>query len=220
MSGTFGKIEYDGKDDDHDRDTGVRNPERLATRALSCGVLGIEKHAAGDRSENQADAVAGLGEIDAGGGIFLWPQHRGVGIGDGFQEGETSGNDADAKQKCPERSDVRRRDEPESADCNHQETGNDAAFVTQLGRQPSRRERHQEIAQIVRELHPGGLGQVQVQYFLKVLVHHVNHPVAESPKGKQQDEEEEGEEDVLAVVSDEHAFLGGFVGLHFRRNCG
>jgi hypothetical protein len=64
------------------------------------------------------------------------------------------------------------------------------------------------------------LGQIQVQYFLKVLVHHVNHPIAESPKGKQQDEEEEGEQDILAVVSDKHAFLGGFVGLHFRRNCG
>jgi hypothetical protein len=58
-------------------------------------------------------------------------------------------------------------------------------------------------------LHPGRLGQAQVQCFLKVLVHHVNHPVAESPKGKQQDEEEEGEDDVLAVISDEHTLFNG-----------
>jgi Tol biopolymer transport system component len=30
-----------------------------------------------------------------------------------------------------------------------------------------------------------------VQFFLKVLVHHVNHPVAKSPKGKQENEENE-----------------------------
>src|SRR4029077_852460 len=71
--GNIGKIEYDGKDDDHDRDTGVRNPERLAPGARSRGIFGIEKHAAGDWAENQADAVAGLGEIDASGAIFLGP---------------------------------------------------------------------------------------------------------------------------------------------------
>ena len=69
----IGKIEYDGKDDDHDRDAGIRNPERLAPGARSCGIFGIKKHAAGDWAENQADAVAGLGEIDASGAIFLRP---------------------------------------------------------------------------------------------------------------------------------------------------
>jgi hypothetical protein len=61
----------------------------------------------------------------------------------------------------------------------------------------------------VRELNPGGLGQSQVQFFLKVLVHHVNHPVAESPKSKQQDDQNEGEEHVPAVVSDEHFLSRG-----------
>jgi hypothetical protein len=44
-----------------------------------------------------------------------------------------------------------------------------------------------------------------VQFFLKVLVHHVNHPVAKSPKGKQENEPNKGEEDILAVIGDEHA---------------
>ena len=57
-----------------------------------------------------------------------------------------------------------------------------------------------------------------MEHFLKVLIHHVDHPVAKSPQGKQQDEKEKGEEDVLAVVGDEHAF--GFAGVHFWRNCG
>ena len=33
----------------------------------------------------------------------------------------------------------------------------------------------------------------------------------------EQDEEEEGEEDVLAVLSDKHACFGGLVGVHFWR---
>ena len=73
----------------------------------------------------------------------------------------------------------------------------------------TRRQRHQEVAQIVRELHPGGLGQAQVQLLLEVLVHHVDHPVAEAPEGKQQDEEDECEEDIPAVVRDEHALSRG-----------
>ena len=60
----------------------------------------------------------------------------------------------------------------------------------------------------MRELHPRRLGQGQSQFFLKVLVHHVNHPVAESPKSKQQDEQNEGEEHVPPVIRDEH-FLSG-----------
>jgi hypothetical protein len=87
-----------------------------------------------------------LGQIDAGGTIFFGPQDRGVWISNGFKEGEASCNDADAQQKCPKRSDVGRRDKPESTHRNQQETGNDAAFVTQFRRQPSRRERHQKIA--------------------------------------------------------------------------
>ena len=71
--GDIGKIEYDGQDDDHDRDSAVRNPEILATRARSSGILGIEKHIAGDWAKNQADAIAGLGKINTGGTIFLWP---------------------------------------------------------------------------------------------------------------------------------------------------
>jgi hypothetical protein len=71
----------------------------------------------------------------------------------------------------------------------------------------------------VRELHPGRLRQVQVQHFLKVLIHHVNHSVAESPQSKKQDEEAKGESDILSVFSDEHAFFGSFISVHFwRRN--
>ena len=64
-------------------------------------------------------------------------------------------------------------------------------FVPQLGRQPTGRHRHQEVAEVVCELHPGRLGLRQVQFVLKVLVHHVDHAVAESPEEKQRADQDE-----------------------------
>ena len=66
--------------------------------------------------------------------------------------------------------------------------------------------RHQEIAQVVRELHPGRLRQGQVQFLLEMLVHHVDHPVAESPKEKQRTDENERERQVSAVIRNKEAF--------------
>ena len=59
----------------------------------------------------------------------------------------------------------------------------------------------------MRELHPGGLGQGQAQFLLKVLVHYVNHPVTESPKEKQRTDENKRDDQILAVIRDEHTLL-------------
>ena len=91
-------------------------------------------------------------------------------------------------------------DEPESAHRDNQQAGDDAALVTEFAGQPSRRHRHQEVAQIVRELHPGGLRFGEAQLLLEVLVHHVDHPVAESPEEKQGAHQDESECQVLPVL--------------------
>jgi hypothetical protein len=92
--------------------------------------------------------------------------------------------------------DVGGRDEPESAHRDNQQPGDDAALVPQLARQPSGRQRHQEVAEIVRELHPGGLRLGEAQFLLEVLVHHVDHPVADSPQEEQRTDQDEGEHQV------------------------
>ena len=53
-----------------------------------------------------------------------------------------------------------------------------------------------------------------------MFVHDVDHPVTKSPQSEEQNEEEEGEEDVLAVVRNKHAFFGGFGGVHLGGNVG
>ena len=106
-----------------------------------------------------------------------------------------------------QRVDMGGRDEPESAHRHNQQTGDDAAFVSQLAGQPPRRHGHQEVAQIVRELHPGGLRFGQAQLLLEVLVHHVDHPVADSPQEKQRADQDEREHQVHAVIAYEEALL-------------
>jgi hypothetical protein len=122
-----------------------------------------------------------LGEVDAGCSVFSRPEHGRIRISNRFKEGEAGGNDANSEQERPELRDMCCRNKPEPADCHHQETGDDASFVTKLGREPSRRKGHEEVTQIMRELHPRGLRQGQMQLLLKMFVHHINHPVAKSP---------------------------------------
>src|SRR5205823_8158355 len=109
----------------------------------------------------------------------------------------------------PELSDVRGGNKPEPARGDHEQARDDAAFVAKLNREPAGRDRHQEIAEIMRELHPGRLREIEMQLLLKVLVHHVDHAVAKAPKRKEEDEKEEGEGDVSSVLDHEHAAARG-----------
>jgi hypothetical protein len=67
------------------------------------------------------------------------------------------------------------------------------------------------------ELHPGGLRFVQPQFRLKVLVHHVNHAVANAPEEEQRGNQNEGDNVVFAVRCAEqvHQFLHDFLWIGF-----
>jgi hypothetical protein len=56
-----------------------------------------------------------------------------------------------------------------------------------------------------------------MQLFLKVLVHHVDHSVAESPQEKQRADDAKGKNHALAVIRHEHALLVGSHGVELVR---
>ena len=117
-------------------------------------------------------------------------------------------------------------DKPEPARRHHEQTGDDATFVAEFDGEPARRDGHEEVAKIMRKLHPGRLRQVQMQLLLEVLVHDIDHAVAKPPEREQEHEQEKRERDVASVFDDEHAAARGMRihprgsrGARFHRCC-
>ncbi len=57
-------------------------------------------------------------------------------------------------------------------------------MVSQAARHQTGRQGHQKIAEVVRELHPGGLRLGEVQVVLKVFADDIDHAVAKAPQEK------------------------------------
>ena len=199
-----GNDHEEARDDQHeDRDAQVGNIESLVG-GLGAPALRVEEHTSDKRPQRPTEPVERLGQIDAGSGKLFIPENRGVGIGDGLKESQSHGHDADAEEEGPELGDVGRRDKPETAEGNQQETDDDASAVAELLGDPSRGKGDQEIAEVVRELDPGRLRTGQVQQILKVLVHGVDHGVAEGPEEKEGRYQGKSAEVVPAVGRTEH----------------
>jgi hypothetical protein len=61
----------------------------------------------------------------------------------------------------------------------------------------------------MRELHPRGLRLVEVEFLLKMLVHHIDHAVADSPQEEQRTDQDKREDQVGSIGANEEAFLFG-----------
>ena len=144
-----------------------------------------------ERTQDPADAVATLREVDAGGPELGRAERRGVGVGDGLEAGQPGGQDEQPDQEGTEGTDSSRRDEPEGADGDQAEADHDGALVPEPARQHAGWNGHQEVTHVVRELHQGGLGLGDVQRILEVLVQHVDHAVAQPPEQEEGADERE-----------------------------
>ncbi len=82
---------------------------------------------------------------------------------------------------------------PKGGEKGVEQADDDAAFVAETAGQPTGRQGHQEVAEVVGKLDVGGLGFGQMQEVLKVFVHHVDHAIAHRPQEKQRGDEQEGE---------------------------
>ena len=77
-------------------DEGVRNPEPFTAGADAGRIFRIEKRAACDRAEEQADAVNRLRKIDPRRRVLRRTEHGGVRVRDRFEKGEARSDDANA----------------------------------------------------------------------------------------------------------------------------
>src|SRR5207237_2844034 len=84
------------EDDDDHRDECVWNPEPFTAGTDAGRIFRIEKRAACDRHEEQADAVDRLREIDPRRRVLRRTEYGGVRVRDRFEKGEARSDNANA----------------------------------------------------------------------------------------------------------------------------
>ena len=103
--------EHEGDDHDHDADEQIGHGD-VGRLALS----GEEEVATGHGSEDPAQTVEGLREIDALFAVFGGAEHGDIGVGRGFKEGESAPDDEEAAEEEGEGHDLRAGNEEQRAD--------------------------------------------------------------------------------------------------------
>ena len=191
-----------GDEEDKNGQGKVGNVECLVGRLRT--PIGVEEHATDYRTKGPTEAVERLGKIDAGGGIALVAEDRGIGIGDRLKECQSHGNQTDTQQKSPELLDMGRGDKPEAADRDQQKSDDDPPAITELLGHPPSGERDQKISEVVGELNPGRLRTVQMKQVLEVLVHGIDHGVAERPEEKERGDQDERQEIAFTIRRTKH----------------
>ncbi len=170
---------------------------------LGDAAAAVEEEPANDGAQYPADAIAGLGEVNTGGGGFPGAQNGGAGVGHGFKEGQSHGEKADPEEKGPEGVDEGGGNKPKAAEGDDAEANEDAALVAEPARNPAGGERNEEVAEVMGKLDPGRLGASEVKLVLEVLVHDIDHAIAEAPEEEEGTDEDEGDEVVAAVLAAE-----------------
>ncbi len=81
--------------------------------------------------------------------------------------------------------------EPQAAQRHEKQPEDNAAFVAKPPREQARRQRHERVTHVMRELHPGRLRLRQMQLVLEMFVHRIDHAVAEAPQQEQRRADED-----------------------------
>ena len=116
------------------------------------------------------------------GGVPRGAEDRRIRVRNRLQERQAGGDDADAEEERLQKAgDLQAGMNQKPPTATSSSPAMIATLVSQPGRQPARRDGHQEIAQIVRTA-PRPIATSLTQLLLEVLVHHVDHAVAESPQ--------------------------------------
>ena len=179
LGGDFGQTnarEQEGDDHDHDAD------EQIGHGDVGRLVFVVEEEvAAGHRSEDPAQTVEGLREIDALFAVFGLAEHGDIGVGRGFKEGESASDDEEAAEEEGEGHDLRAGNEEQRADTVENKAEQHAGTVAEAANEGAGGQRHEEITAVDHDLDVGRFGFAEVQRVLEVLVQHIKNAMGEPP---------------------------------------
>ena len=179
LGGDFGQTnarEQEGDNHDHDADEEIGHGDvgRLA-------FSGEEEVAAGRRAEDPAQTVEGLREIDALFAVFGGAEHGNIGVGRGFEEGESATNDEETAEEEGEVHDLRAGNEEQRADAEEDEAEQHTGTVAVATNEGAGGQRHEEVTAVDHNLDESRFGFAQVQCVLEIFVQHIEYAVGEAP---------------------------------------
>ena len=179
LGGDFGQTnarEQEGDDHDHDAD------EQIGHGDVGRLVFVVEEEVTtGHRADNPAQTVEGLREIDALFAVFGLAEHGDIGVGGGFEEGESAPDDEEAAEEEGEGHDLRAGNEEQRADAVEDKAEQHTGAVAEAANEGAGRQRHEEITAVDHDLDESRFGFAQVQCFLEIFVQHIEYAVGEAP---------------------------------------
>ena len=199
LGGDFGQTnarEQEGDDHDHDAD------EQIGHGDVGRLVFVVEEEVTtGHRADNPTQTVEGLREIDALFAVFGLAEYGDIGVGGGFEEGESAPDDEEAAEEEGEGHDLRAGNEEQRADAVEDKAEQHAGTVAVAANEGAGGQRHEEISAVDHDLDVGRFGFGEVQRVLEVLVQHIENAVGETPQKEEGGDQKKRGQIVAPVAS-------------------
>ena len=135
--------------------------------------------------------VEGLREVEPARGGLLAAQRKDEGVGGGFEEGQTEGQDVQRQTEEEEALVRGRRDEEERAHRIQRKPQQDAALVAEAPDEERRGDGHRGVSAVEGELDQGRLGGGELHDRLETRHHRVGDVVGEAPEGEERRDKDE-----------------------------
>lgn len=180
-------------DEDDSRNTDVYHLD-IVHVAVNIGTAGNrqEEHTADNRSQELANAVGTLGNVQAEGCVLVAAQLGNVRVGVRFQAGQAASDDKECYEENVETVGIARRNDHESANSVERQAHHDAALIAVFAGYERSRRSEDEIAAEIRCLQEAGRGFRNAELILEILVHDVDQAIAQAPEEKQGRDQDEG----------------------------
>ena len=133
--------------------------------------------------------------------MFGVAEHGDIGVGRGFEEGESATDDEEAAEEEGEGHDLRAGNEEQRADAVENETEQHTGAVAEATNEGAGGQGHEEITAVDHDLDESRFGFAQVQCVLEIFIQHIENAVGETPQKEKGGDEEKRGEIVVPVAS-------------------
>ena len=133
--------------------------------------------------------------------VFGGAEHGDIGVGRGFEEGESAPDDEEAAEEEGEGHDLRAGNEEQRADAVENKAEQHAGAVAEAANEGTGGQRHEEITAVDHNLDESRFGFAQVQCVLEIFIQHIENAVGETPQKEEGGDQKKRGQIVAPVAS-------------------